>query len=45
MLQSHMNMGLNVGITQSQLGEIVNIIAQYIGWEQAKIAKTIFILK
>lgn len=41
MLQSHMNMGLNVGLTQSQLQQLVSIITTSVNTEQGEIAGNI----
>lgn len=41
MLQSHMNMGLNVGLTQSQLQQLVSIITTSVNTDQGKIAGNI----
>jgi alkylhydroperoxidase/carboxymuconolactone decarboxylase family protein YurZ len=41
MLQSHINMGLNVGITETQLQELVRIIAESISREQGNIANNV----
>lgn len=41
MLQSHMNMGMNVGITEAQLEQVINIITTSVGREQGNIAKDI----
>lgn len=38
MLQSHMNMGMNVGITKPQLEQIVSIISSSIGRKEGRIA-------
>ncbi|MCC8146143.1 MAG: carboxymuconolactone decarboxylase family protein [Bacteroidales bacterium] len=41
MLQSHMNMGMNVGITQPQLEEVADIISTSVGTTQGNIARDI----
>lgn len=41
MLQSHINMGLNVGITEIQIQEVIKIIAESISREQGDIANNV----
>ncbi|WP_434778912.1 carboxymuconolactone decarboxylase family protein [Neisseria sp. Ec49-e6-T10] len=42
MLQSHMNMGLNVGITQPQMLALIEVVGTSINPKQAQIATAIF---
>lgn len=41
-LQSHINMGMNTGITAEQISAVFDIIEQVISKEQAKKARTVF---
>lgn len=36
MLQSHMNMGMNVGLTEAQIKEILSIIGTSVGKQEAE---------
>lgn len=43
MLQSHMNMGLNVGLSREQLEEVVTIITESVGQEQGTVANGVLL--
>ena len=42
-LQFHLNVGLNIGLTENQLNQLFSIIAVQIGEKQAEVAKNEFL--
>jgi 4-carboxymuconolactone decarboxylase len=42
-LQSHLTMGMNTGLTESQLKQVFSLIETHIGKKQAEIAKNVLL--
>jgi hypothetical protein len=42
-LQFHLAVGMNIGLTESQLNQVFSIIGTHIGKQQAEIAKNVLL--
>ena len=40
-LQAHLAVGMNIGLTESQLKQVFSLIEKHIGGQQAEVAKNV----